>query len=442
MKVKTVAAFVVSVALAVGLSACASSSGTDGGAQSAPPASQKLTVTVWTFFKDRELAAMQSVVDDYHKLHPNVTVKLVGGLDDDKITQGIRGGTGPDIAESSGASNLGQFCSSTSFIDLAPYISRDHLNLAKILPKAALDYTSFNGTRCAVPSLADDYGLYYNPKLLAAAGISAPPKTMSELAADAVKLTKYNADGTIKVAGFVPTPGFYEENVQTLAPQFNAQWQDASKRSSLAKSAGWTEMLDWQRTLTAQLGADKLTKFTASAGQEFSSDNDFEAGKLAMMIDGEWRTAFIKNDVPSLQYATAPFPVSDAHPELYGTSYTSGNIVGIARGSKNPGAAWELVKYLSIDAKVQGKLADLIHGVPSTIPSLQTTALADDPHFKTFLDLFGGGKLQTSPGSSNGAAYVKTAEDFAYKYVTGGSGNLKSGLAQADKQIDSSSALG
>ena len=61
-------------------------------------------------------------------------------------------------------------------------MQRDGVN-ESIFPEAPRDYTEFEGTRCALPMLADTYGLYYNKKLLAQAGYKSPPKTIS--AADA-----------------------------------------------------------------------------------------------------------------------------------------------------------------------------------------------------------------------------------------------------------------
>lgn len=424
----------IGAVVALGLTGCSSAASSNG--------DEKVSITMWTFFKDRELAAMQKQVDAYEALHPLVTVKLVGGMDDDKITQAIRGGNGPDIAESPSSDNLGKFCSSGSFVDLDSFVEKDSIDLKAVIPETVLNYTSYKGQRCAMPSLADAYALYYNKDLFSKAGISSPPKTMSELAAAATKLTQYDADGSIKVAGFVPVPGFYEENVQTLAPPFAAQWQDGTGKSSLASSAGWSTMLQWQRDLAVKLGPDELVKFISGAGQEFSADNSFETGNLAMMIDGEWRTAFIEADKSTVSYATAPFPVSDDTPELYGTSYTTGCTLGITKDSKNQSAAWGLIKYLSLDANVQGKLADDIHAIPSTVPSLKVTKLAEDEYFKTFIDIFGDGKLKTTPLSPDGSAFVKTAQDFAYKYVTGGTSNLQDGLKTVDTQIDASSALG
>ena len=42
--------------------------------------------------------------------------------------------------------------------------------------------------------------------------------------------------------------------------------------------------------------------------------NAFEKGKLAMNVDGEWRTAFIADEAQNLNYGTAPVPVDDGNP--------------------------------------------------------------------------------------------------------------------------------
>jgi len=100
----------------------------------APPPSddQNVTLTVWSGFADRELDALQTVLDKFHSAHPNITIKSEGSQDDDKITQAIRGGNAPDLAISFTTDNIGQFCSSGSFQDLKPYLDRDKVDLGKI----------------------------------------------------------------------------------------------------------------------------------------------------------------------------------------------------------------------------------------------------------------------------------------------------------------------
>ena len=89
---------------------------------------------------------------------------------------------------------------------------------ADIFPAAPKYYTEFDGKRCALPMLADAYGLYYNKAMFAKAGITHPPKTISELTADAKKLTVRNPDGSLKVVGFDPVSGFYENAAAHYGP--------------------------------------------------------------------------------------------------------------------------------------------------------------------------------------------------------------------------------
>ena len=73
-----------------------------------------------------------------------------------------------------------------------------------------------------------------------------------------------------------------------------------------------------------------------------------------MNVDGEWRTAFIADEAPKLNYGTAPVPVDDANPSLYGGGYTTGNIAGIPKRAEHPEQGWALLKYLATDDKAHG----------------------------------------------------------------------------------------
>ena len=162
---------------------------------------------------------------------------------------------------------------------------------------AAITYTNVSGKQCALPSLTDAFGLYYNKDMFAKAGIAGPPKTMDELMADAKKLTVRNPDGTIKVAGFVPLNQWEELGPGDLANAWGAKWFDSSGKPQLAEDPGWASAFMWQRQLIDWYGYDNIIKFfAANTNNEFNPSNAFENGKVAMMFDGEWRTAFIKRD--------------------------------------------------------------------------------------------------------------------------------------------------
>jgi multiple sugar transport system substrate-binding protein len=427
---------------AAALAACGGSGGSGNSKATAPPTAaadhSPVTITMWSGFTGRELGLLGKTLDAFHASHSWITVKNVGGVDDDKIIKSIRAGNAPDVALSFTADDIGTYCGSKAWIDLGPYIARDKVDLGQI-PKASLTYTEFNGVRCAMPALADTYGLYYNTDMLKAAGYTEPPKTASELMQMAIKLTKYNSDGSIKVAGFVPLWGFYEMAPAHVAPLWNAQWTGSDGKSNFAADPHWATMLTWQKQFVDAIGYDKLRRFTSGAADsEFAATNMFETGKLAMNIDGEYRTAFIDSEHPSLKYATAPMPVDDAQPSLYGGGYVTGNSLGIPRtstGTKRE-AAWQLVKWLSTDPTAQVPLANGLKNVPTVTAALTDATLTQDTAFATFLKIYGNAATATTPPNAGGSADQDLLTAYVNKYQAGNGGNLSSGLAATDKQVN------
>jgi multiple sugar transport system substrate-binding protein len=174
------------VAAAVGLIAALAV--TAGLAASPTQAGKKTAVTpltIWVGWSaGTELISFKKLIAEYVKQHKDVSVKVVGGINDDKIIAALRAGNAPDVVSSFQSNNVGVYCPSGGWIDLGPYLKRDHVDVNQF-PAGPRYYTAYKGIRCALPLLADTYGLYYNKTLFKQAGIKAPPKTFSELVADA-----------------------------------------------------------------------------------------------------------------------------------------------------------------------------------------------------------------------------------------------------------------
>src|SRR5436190_22872281 len=171
------------LALAIGVAACGGSgSSSDTGASSKSSGNTKtfdpnkpVTLTVYSGFTERELGIWNSVLDGFKAEHPNVKIKSVGSVDNNKIVASIRGGNPPDVALSFETDKTGAFCSSGGWIDLDSLIKRDRVNMNQF-PQAVQNYSKFGDKRCAMPVLADTYGLYYNTDMFKQAGITSPPK--------------------------------------------------------------------------------------------------------------------------------------------------------------------------------------------------------------------------------------------------------------------------
>ena len=428
----------VAAATALVLTGCSTSSST--GIDKTAPTKLSGTVSLWHFFTDREAKVIQSVVNDFEKLHPDVKVVVHSGQDDTKLQQAISAGNNVDVGLSYSTDIVGAFCNSGAFRDLTPYIKRDGVDISS-LTAITKSYTEFKGKRCAMPALSDVDALYYNTDLLAAAGISSPPKTLSELEDDALKLTTYNADGSIKTLGFDPVMGFYENAAGHYGPAAGAKWLGSDGKSLIGSDPAWQDLIKWQTAFVQKIGYAKLKRFDAAAGQEFSADNAFQKGKLAMNLDGEWRTAFIADQAPKLKYGTAPFPTADDHTDLYGGGYITGNIAGIAKGSKNPELAWALLKYLTTNTGAVVKMANGLKNVPHLSSALASPDLEVSSQYKTFIDIAGNPNSSTTPPSPVGAGYQTTFEQYWQKYQETGTGDLAAGLKNVDKQINDSVSL-
>ncbi|BDI22176.1 ABC transporter substrate-binding protein [Herbiconiux sp. L3-i23] len=421
-------------AAALLLSGCTAGIGgggnTDGGEDDKTP----VEITMWSFFGDREKDVIDARLEAFTEEYPWITVDHVGGQNDDTLLQAVRGGTGPDLALSGNSEAVSSYCSTGVFEDLQSYIDESEVDIDQILP-STLAYTSYEDTRCALPVLADVYGLYYNTDVFAEAGITEPPTTWDELAEDAKALTVFNADGSIQRAGFVPFLDFFENNVATWTPGWDLTWYDDSGLAAMADDPQWAAMLEWQKELVDWYGYDNLQRYVSTIGGEFTAENPFHTGQLAMMVDGEWRVAFAADQAPDLAYATAPIP--NVNEDEYGAGIISGTTVGIPRGSNYPEAAWLLARYLATDTDNLVQLTLELRNVPTT-----TDALADDEvrtieQFNTMLDIAGNEATRSVPGTPAGAAPRELLSQFAQGWQAGSATDLQGGLEDVAAQIDS-----
>jgi multiple sugar transport system substrate-binding protein len=430
---------------------------TGGGSETSPStitngctaSSPKVTLNVWSFYTGREFKQYQQVLDGFTAKYPCIKITHTPGKSDQDIIRAINGGTPFDLGISEGPDSVAQFCSTGAYQDLNGFIQADKLDIATIIPEQALRYTSYNGDQCTLPVLSDAYGLYYNNAMYSAAKITSPPKTLSELETDAKKLTQFNSDGSIKVAGWVPLQSFYESGSLYLGNYTGGKWYQSDGKSAMASDPTWGSILEWeQKFITDVYGSDgynKLQDFVAKLGgpnSEWSAANGFEVGKVAMLLDGEWRTAFIKDDKSTVDYTTAPFPVADDIASTYGRGQIGGDVFGIPRGSQHPAQAWLLLKYLATDTTAQTQLAEKLGNVPTTFESLKDPKLVNDPHFKPFLAIFAnpqsGFKQLTPVGSTDQSLW----NNFIDSWEAGKVPNLQSGLQGVASQIDQQTSLG
>ena len=393
------------------------------------------TIDLWVGYTGPELEVVRSVVHDFETRHPSIRVELVGGIYDDKIISAMREGQPPTVISSFESDNFGFYAAKGALVDLGPYLDRDGIDDG-IFAEATVPYTRYEGRRWALPMLADAYGLYWNRAHFAEAGLSGPPRTIGELTEYAKRLTRRKADGSLAVVGFNPIFGFYENAVANVGHLFGARWTDDAGRSTLASDPAWSKMLRWQRSLVDWYGYDDLMRFQAEVGGEFSAGNAFQAERLAMCLDGEWRLAFIAASKSRVDFGTAPLPVDEERPELYGSGFINGTIVGMPANAPHPDEGWQLVRYLTTDDAALSKLATGLRNIPSTQTSLGWSDPARDARFATFVEIFRHPRSSSPQITAVGVEYQNRFAEFADRWQSGQVRDLRRGLREVDQTIN------
>ena len=156
-----------------------------------------------------------------------------------------------------------------------------------------------------------------------------------------------------------------------------------------------------------------------------------------MVLDGEWRTAFLAKEKPGLTYGVAPIPSLD--PSKYGGGYISGTVLGIPNGSKHQEQAWLLMKYLATDTPAVAKLAQGLKNIPTTKDAMQDPTLRSDPQFSTLIDIASNPNSLTVPatlaGSAPGDLFSENIGAWQYGTDADPTAFLKTTATQIDDQL-------
>ncbi|WP_175548702.1 extracellular solute-binding protein [Mangrovactinospora gilvigrisea] len=431
---------ILGAAAATALLASGCTANVNGGAYD--DLSKKETITFWHgWSQPNEVNAINANIRAFERLHPNITVKSVGNVTDDTINQALRAGgdSAPDVVSSFSTDKVGLYCASGLWTDLDPFLAKSGIDKAKTFTAPTLKYTAYRGKQCSLPLLGDALGLYYNVDMFKKAGIARPPRTFSEFKADAEKLTVRKGDG-YRQLGFMPDYHGYATTPTNYLGQWSPTYLDARGRSVLAKGSAVTDMLTYQRGLVQALGGyDRLEKYRTTFGDEYSTQNAFHVQKVAMQMDGEWRTVNLEQDRNvRFHWATAPMPVPDDQADQYGKGYATGTTIGIAHSSRKQNAAWQFVKFLTTNTKALVSFANAIHNVPTTYASLKSPDLDKSPTFRTFVRIAANPRSSTLPPTLNGSQFALTLSDFAYRVESGKVpvARIREGLKEVDHQID------
>jgi multiple sugar transport system substrate-binding protein len=360
-------------AAALALAGCGSSGGSAGGGGSAA-GPVKLEFWGWA-------PGYQQSVALWNKSHPDIQVSF------EKVPSGAKGGytkmltaaqagNAPCLAEV-GYETLPSFAAAGALDDVTRYLSADQGQFAGW----TWNQVTIDGKTYGVPVDVAPMGLLYNKTLFAEYGVTTPPATWADYAADAAKI--HHADPGVSI-GYLGNDAY---NYAGLDWQASAPWFGTASDAwqvSVDSAAGQKVAAYWQGLVAQHL---------LSTDQSYSATlyKDMAAGKILSDVNAVWDAPILASSDTgqSGQWAVAPMPVWNASSPAYGND--GGSATAVLKGCQYSQQAAQFADWMSTDPQSVTNLIKVTGIYPAATSGLTNSALsAPDKFFgdQTIYDVF------------------------------------------------------
>ena len=288
-----------------------------GGGENAQPAATSYTgpnvaLAFWNGFTGGDGPVMKSLVDKFNSANPNikVTMNVYEWADYyQKVPAAVSTGNGPDL----GIMHVDQVATNAArgvilaLDDLAKSLQLNESDFSPPVWQAAV----YNGKRYAIPLDVHPLGLFYNKKVMQAAGLDPekPPTTRDEYLA---ALDKLKAKG---IQGHWATPFPFTGTLQfeALTWQFGGQLFDEKATKPLFAEQPGVQALTW---LTDLVKNGYSPKNVAQDADLIALQN----GKAAFNWNGIWTINTLRA-VKGLEWGAAALPQIGTQPAAWAGSH-------------------------------------------------------------------------------------------------------------------------
>lgn len=235
----------------------------------------------------------------------------------------------------------------------------------------------FQGAQYAMPWYTNNVALYVNNRMLAEAGITAPPTTWAEFEAAAIAMTNAERGTYGLTLGSAGTGAF---QIYSFIWQNNGEMVDAEGRVRLNEPEA-IEAVEFISGLYTQHRAIPDTVLTAMTWDEVNAP--FLQERAGMLISGDWALGAIARGAPNLDYSVVPLPAGQRQATVIG-----GYNIAVNANSAAPEAAVQLLDWLTGERstalmpqynRMAGTMAAAAPEVIETLPANQQAFLAQAP---------------------------------------------------------------
>lgn len=303
----------------------------------------------------------------------------------------------PDILELDG-SELPQFAETSGLRSLHDLGVR-----TSGFSRSAVSLGSYDGTRYGIARSANSLAVYYNPDLLRKAGVE-PPRTWDELRSTARKLTRGDTYGL----AFSASPN--ADGVYQFLPFF---WSAGGDESKLTSGGGADALRLWK-----DMVADgSVSKAVVNWNQQDVNDQ-FLAGRAAMMINGPWQVPVLKAQ-KKVDWAVSGIPVPRAGGKA--VSPIGGTVMTVPK-SDDRGREKNAAKILNCLNSPRNQLdwGEAVNNVPTRTAAAGTYA-EQNPKLVAFAELVNTARSRTGKVGTRWPVVSDALAGAFQSVITGGS---------------------
>ncbi|MDD2972579.1 MAG: ABC transporter substrate-binding protein [Lachnospiraceae bacterium] len=416
MKLKKVAALSLATVMVAGmLAGCGNSPAAEEstgaaeqtGAEGEETASAEGDVTIWYYWENEgHQKALDELIKGYNDSQDEVAVqaKYVPFADFKKqLSIGASADELPDLVildnpDHASYASMGIFADITGKFDVSSYYDGP-------VASCTLDEKLYG-----VPFGSNCLGLYYNEDMLNEAGCTVPT-TWDELKETAEKLS------TDSVSGLAFCSLQNEEGTFNFMPWV---WSTGATSYEMNTENG-VKALTFVKDLVDS-GAMSKECINWTQGDVM---NQFISGNAAMMINGPWQIATMREEAPDLKWNVALIP-KDAQ----NASALGGENYAVIAGGNEEGAL-KFLEYATSDEQVNFMMNTM--GYISADKSIAETQFADDPIMKVFVEEM---QYAQARGPLPEWPDVSDAISLAFNEVMTGSATPEEAAATAQSTID------
>ncbi|SYZ73393.1 Extracellular solute-binding protein family 1 [Candidatus Zixiibacteriota bacterium] len=329
-----------------------------------------ITIEWWQFWTDPSIRpTLEKMVSEYESQNPGIKINmtdLTWGNGHEKIVVAFSSGTAPDVVEL-GSDWVYEFASSGQLMPLTKYLNKDTSGFYGWPPAI------YNNEIYAMPWILGTRVLFINRTLLTQA---MKDSNFVPVNFDQLKTLCYKIDSLGNgIKGF----GSNAAEKHTLYKKFLPFFWSFGGR--IISRDGKFAVISSQQGYDALKYYKSLSDSCSLVDTQRRLEDAFLAGKVGMIISGDWLLKRIKNEKINIDFITALIP----GPVYPGKSFVGGEYLSLSAKSAHSEEAVKFIRYIT-DRENQLTFCQANYSAnPSSKEATQDKFFNDDPNLQVFI---------------------------------------------------------